>query len=73
MIRQQNLLFGKQAEELWQSGPFGSEIPWGQSVFDEIENTEDDVSDETDDTSTSEQIKTTSSESSESSESSDFK
>ena len=40
MIRQQNNLFGRQAEEFWNKGPFGSEtnnpnyIPWGQTVYD---------------------------------------
>ena len=40
MIRQQNALFGRQAEEFWNKGPFGSEtsntnyIPWGQTVYD---------------------------------------
>jgi hypothetical protein len=40
MIRQQNQLFGRQAEEIWNNGPFGSQtinpnyIPWGQTVYD---------------------------------------
>jgi hypothetical protein len=40
MIRQQNLLFGRQAEGIWNNGPFGSQtinpnyVPWGQTVYD---------------------------------------